>query len=157
MEGTSPLSRLNSFKMGNRACSVAHKQEKLPPLPLPRLACLTFRVNVSLERRWGSSERRVWNTQNKSLCEGQAAWAISGECAVSGLQGLWGADFSKKCGQPRPPRADLPSSESGRSPTNINEKWTKGDVSFTWEVSQNNQVGITSILSHEYGFCKTKG
>lgn len=89
VEGTGPLSSLNSFKMGNRTCSVAHKQN-LPSLPLPRFPYLTFRMNVSLVIRWGNSERRVFKAQNKSLCEGQTGWAISGECAVSGLQGLCG-------------------------------------------------------------------
>lgn len=53
--------------------------KSFPSSPLPRFCYLTFRMNASLVRRWGSSERRVCKVQHKSLCEGQTGWAISGE------------------------------------------------------------------------------
>lgn len=74
---TSPLSSLYSFKKKeNRTCFLVHKQKRFPS-PCPIFSYLKFRMNVSLVRRWGSSERKVCKAQNKSLFEGQTGWAIS--------------------------------------------------------------------------------
>lgn len=74
---TSPLSSLYSFKKKeNRTCFLVHKQKSFPS-PCPIFSYLKFRMNVSLVRRWGSSERKVCKAQNKSLFEGQTGWAIS--------------------------------------------------------------------------------